>query len=212
MTSTDANAQAANAANNTNGTNPMGLPGAGGPPPNPGGSAPGQANGGSGGPSGPNNGSGSVSQSPSAAAEGVSPGSNSNTPGANGTSGGSGPAPATGTSTGAASGGNPTPPNPTLKCTICQERLEDTHFVQCPSVNHHKFCFPCSRESIKRQVRDTGETISLQLFCSFINKTDNSLLGCWIGSVLSQWRKVSAGQLLDTVGVYAGRDPDDPRR
>ncbi|XP_037938340.1 interferon regulatory factor 2-binding protein 1-like isoform X1 [Teleopsis dalmanni] len=41
--------------------------------------------------------------------------------------------------------------NATLKCTLCQERLEDTHFVQCPSVNHHKFCFPCSRESIKRQ-------------------------------------------------------------
>ncbi|XP_024937025.1 interferon regulatory factor 2-binding protein-like B isoform X2 [Cephus cinctus] len=40
---------------------------------------------------------------------------------------------------------------PTLKCTLCQERLEDTHFVQCPSVPHHKFCFPCSRESIKRQ-------------------------------------------------------------
>lgn len=53
------------------------------------------------------------------------------------TSGSTGPAPA---------------PNPTLKCTLCQERLEDTHFVQCPSVNHHKFCFPCSRESIKRQV------------------------------------------------------------
>ncbi|CAG9819836.1 unnamed protein product [Phaedon cochleariae] len=39
----------------------------------------------------------------------------------------------------------------TLKCTLCQERLEDTHFVQCPSVPHHKFCFPCSRGSIKRQ-------------------------------------------------------------
>ncbi|XP_013407679.1 interferon regulatory factor 2-binding protein-like [Lingula anatina] len=38
-----------------------------------------------------------------------------------------------------------------LKCTLCQERLEDTHFVQCPSVGDHKFCFPCSRESIKRQ-------------------------------------------------------------
>lgn len=45
----------------------------------------------------------------------------------------------------------PTVQTATLKCTLCQERLEDTHFVQCPSVNHHKFCFPCSRESIKRQ-------------------------------------------------------------
>lgn len=66
---------------------------------------------------------------------------------------GNGPPPPDGIvpTTGAA---GPTPaPNPTLKCTLCQERLEDTHFVQCPSVNHHKFCFPCSRESIKRQVR-----------------------------------------------------------
>ncbi len=38
-----------------------------------------------------------------------------------------------------------------LKCTLCHERLEDTHFVQCPSISDHKFCFPCSRESIKQQ-------------------------------------------------------------
>lgn len=31
------------------------------------------------------------------------------------------------------------------------ERLEDTHFVQCPSVPSHKFCFPCSRDSIRKQ-------------------------------------------------------------
>ncbi|GFO11950.1 interferon regulatory factor 2-binding protein-like [Plakobranchus ocellatus] len=38
-----------------------------------------------------------------------------------------------------------------LRCTLCQERLEDTHFVQCPSVPEHKFCFPCSKESIRQQ-------------------------------------------------------------
>ncbi|XP_078001308.1 putative E3 ubiquitin-protein ligase IRF2BPL [Glandiceps talaboti] len=43
------------------------------------------------------------------------------------------------------------PNNSVLKCTICHERLEDTHFVQCPSVPSHKFCFPCSRDSIKKQ-------------------------------------------------------------
>lgn len=43
-----------------------------------------------------------------------------------------------------------------LCCTICHERLEDTHFVQCPSATSHKFCFPCSRESIKVQGA-TGE-------------------------------------------------------
>ncbi|OWF51357.1 interferon regulatory factor 2-binding protein-like [Mizuhopecten yessoensis] len=44
-----------------------------------------------------------------------------------------------------------TVPSESLKCTICHERLEDTHFVQCPSIGDHKFCFPCSRDSIKRQ-------------------------------------------------------------
>ncbi|CDQ58354.1 unnamed protein product [Oncorhynchus mykiss] len=42
-------------------------------------------------------------------------------------------------------------PSALLCCTLCRERLEDTHFVQCPSVPHHKFCFPCTRGSIRSQ-------------------------------------------------------------
>jgi hypothetical protein len=30
-----------------------------------------------------------------------------------------------------------------LKCTLCQERLEDTHFVQCPSVSALDFGWVC---------------------------------------------------------------------
>ncbi|XP_076306326.1 interferon regulatory factor 2-binding protein 2-B-like [Tachypleus tridentatus] len=48
---------------------------------------------------------------------------------------------------------------PALKCTLCNERLEDTHFVQCPSMQNHKFCFPCSRESIKSQKAANGNEV-----------------------------------------------------
>lgn len=41
--------------------------------------------------------------------------------------------------------------NPLLRCTICNQRLEDTHFVQCPTKAVHKFCFPCSKDSIRKQ-------------------------------------------------------------
>ncbi|XP_055601708.1 interferon regulatory factor 2-binding protein 1-like isoform X3 [Uranotaenia lowii] len=81
------------------------------------------------------------------------PGGPPGAPGGPGSGGPGGPPGITGPIPTSGPGGPapPSAPNPTLKCTLCQERLEDTHFVQCPSVAHHKFCFPCSRESIKRQ-------------------------------------------------------------
>jgi hypothetical protein len=44
-----------------------------------------------------------------------------------------------------------------LKCVLCNGRLEHTHFVQCPTVAHHKFCFPCSRKSIVAQKSESAE-------------------------------------------------------
>jgi len=40
---------------------------------------------------------------------------------------------------------------PILKCTNCVGKLEDTHFVQCPSNTNHKFCFSCCKASIQKQ-------------------------------------------------------------
>ncbi|XP_054707155.1 interferon regulatory factor 2-binding protein 2-like [Uloborus diversus] len=63
------------------------------------------------------------------------------------------------TTTTTTNGDGVTAPAPPLKCTLCNERLEDTHFVQCPSVPNHKFCFPCSRESIKSQGAANGNEV-----------------------------------------------------
>ena len=48
---------------------------------------------------------------------------------------------------------SPTAPQPetVMQCLLCHRTLEDTRFVQCPSQPQHKFCFTCSRDSIKKQ-------------------------------------------------------------
>uniref|UniRef100_A0A0N5A6L7 IRF-2BP1_2 domain-containing protein n=1 Tax=Parastrongyloides trichosuri TaxID=131310 RepID=A0A0N5A6L7_PARTI len=46
-----------------------------------------------------------------------------------------------------------------LRCTTCNQRLEDTHFVQCPSEDDHKFCFPCSKKYIR------GSAASHEVYC-----------------------------------------------
>lgn len=63
-------------------------------------------------------------------------------------------------------GSNDGPGGPQLKCTNCNGKLEDTHFVQCPSNITHKFCFACCRESIIQQGSEafcpSGERCPLQ--------------------------------------------------
>jgi len=55
---------------------------------------------------------------------------------------------------------------PILKCTNCVSKLEDTHFVQCPSNTTHKFCFTCCKASIQKQGNEaycpSGERCPLQ--------------------------------------------------
>ena len=50
-----------------------------------------------------------------------------------------------------------------LRCTLCAEQLEDVHFVQCPSVGDHKFCFMCSRDSIRKQT--AGAAPGSEVYC-----------------------------------------------
>lgn len=69
------------------------------------------------------------------------------------------------------SSSNNSSPEAKLNCLICSKNLVDRHFVQCPSVLIHKFCFSCTRNSIRDQ-REThklreGETEKSKYFFSW---------------------------------------------
>lgn len=44
-----------------------------------------------------------------------------------------------------------------MKCLLCHRALDDSRFVQCPSTPKHKFCFGCSRDSIKQQSANSAD-------------------------------------------------------
>ena len=91
---------------------------------------------------------------------------------------------------------------PQLKCTNCRGKLEDTHFVQCPSNITHKFCFACCRDSIIKQ----GSEVS------GLDQSDNYQTEGCLSGFLSERREVSIAGIHCALGLHAGGDRDDPRR
>ena len=82
-------------------------------------------------------------------------------------------APASPTTTG--SPGHVTPSDGGMVCMVCRRTLEDTRFVQCPSKASHKFCFTCSRDSIRKQ-----STSSCDVYCP-------SGLKCLVAGSATPW-------------------------
>lgn len=100
-------------------------------------------------------------------------------------------------------GSNEVGGGPQLKCTNCRGKLEDTHFVQCPSNITHKFCFACCRDSIIKQGSEVIRPGQTEGNC----RAETSLSG-----FLSEWREMSAAGINRALGLHAGGDRDDPRR
>lgn len=59
-------------------------------------------------------------------------------------------------------------PSIILQCSDCHQQLEDTHFVQCPSVTEHRYCFPCCKNFIKKQKADKEIYCPSGMKCSLL--------------------------------------------
>merc|ERR1719383_323302 len=71
---------------------------------------------------------------------------------------------------------------PSLLCFLCRERLEASHFVQCPSQQLHRFCFPCCQKTIRQAL---AENPNQEVFCP-------SGLRCAISGSQNPWAFMQA--------------------
>jgi len=59
-----------------------------------------------------------------------------------------------------------------LQCSECHQALEDTHFVQCPSIPEHRYCFPCCKNFIKKQTGEKEIYCPSGLKCPLVGSTN----------------------------------------
>jgi hypothetical protein len=59
-----------------------------------------------------------------------------------------------------------------LQCSECHQALEDTHFVQCPSISEHRYCFPCCKNFIKKQTGEKEIYCPSGLKCPLVGSTN----------------------------------------
>ncbi|CAF1141546.1 unnamed protein product [Rotaria sordida] len=59
-----------------------------------------------------------------------------------------------------------------LQCSDCHQALEDTHFVQCPSISEHRYCFLCCKNFIKKQTGEKEIYCPSGLKCPLVGSTN----------------------------------------
>jgi hypothetical protein len=59
-----------------------------------------------------------------------------------------------------------------LRCSECHQALEDTHFVQCPSISEHRYCFLCCKNFIKKQTGEKEIYCPSGLKCPLVGSTN----------------------------------------